>query len=118
MHQAQGRHHVGVREFLVEMRNLRRQQQAFVHDGPGRERRHVEKALVRHVGLRDLDFGPLADDAELAFELLFTHAGGAPDENLLDVGLGVARHSPYGGPVDRRVAPAEDRQAFLPHDTF
>ena len=46
-------------------------------------------------------FGALADDVELALELVLGHALAAADEDLLDVGLRVAGHASDGGAIDR-----------------
>ena len=54
---------------LIEVRDLRREQQSFIDDRARRERRDVEEALVLHLGRREhFVFGALADDVELALE--------------------------------------------------
>ena len=118
MYQAEGAHHFGVRELLVEARDLRRQQQAFINDGAGRERRDVENTFVRDIGPGHFRFHAFADDVELALERLLVHAVGATDEDLLDVGLGAARHAADGGAVGRDIAPAEHREALFAHDVL
>ena len=42
----------------------------------------------------------------------------AADEDLLDVGLRVARHAADGRAVDGRIAPAEHGEPFLAHDAL
>ena len=61
-------------------------------------------------------FRAFADHIKLALQCVLIHAGGAPDKNLLDVGLGGPRDSPDGIGGDGRVPPAEDAEAFLAHD--
>ena len=61
MHQAQRAGDERIGQLEVELRDLRRQQQAFVDDGAGGERRDVEVVLVLDVGGGNLVFGALAD---------------------------------------------------------
>ena len=56
MHQAERAHDVGIGELAVEVRHLGGEQQAFVDDGAGGERRDVEVAFVGQVGTRRLRF--------------------------------------------------------------
>ncbi len=100
------------------MRNLRRQKQTLINDGPRRERRDVKKGPFLQVGLGDLILGALADDVELSFQRVLVHAVGATNENLLDIRLGAARQAPDGVAVDGCVAPAEDGQPLVPDDFF
>ena len=51
VHQTQRAHNFRVRQFLVEVRDLRRQQQAFVDDRARRKRGEVEETLFLQVGL-------------------------------------------------------------------
>ena len=65
------------------------------------------------------DFRALANDVELALELIRGHARAAcADENLLDIRLRGARHAADGVAVDRRIAPAEDREPFFADDAL
>ena len=120
--QAQRAHHFGIGQFLVEIRDLRSQKQSLVNNRPRRKRRDVEEILFLEVGFRHGGFRRFAQDVELALERVLIHARRAPDENLLDVGLRVARHAPDRVSVDRRVAPAEHGQPLLArgflHDAF
>ena len=109
---------VGMRELLVEGRNLRRQQQALVNDSARRERRNVEKVFLFQVGLADDQLYLLAQNVELALERVLIHALSAANENLLDVRLRVARQTANGVAVDRRVAPTENGQAQLLRGLF
>ena len=58
-------------------------------------------------------FGALANHVQLALERVLIHLRAALDENLLDVRLAAARHAPDGVAVERRVAPAQNREAFF-----
>ncbi len=118
MHQAERANHVGVAQLRIEVRDLRRQQQAFVDDGAAREGRHVEEALLGQIRFGDFGFGALADQVQFALELVFGHALAAADENLLNVRLAVARFAADGGAVDGRVAPAEHGETFLGDDAL
>ena len=107
MHQCKSALHIWVvGESLVELGNLGSEQQAFVDDQPGGERRNVEEILLANVGFSNLGVGAAADHVENAFQLVLGEAVLATHENLFDVGLSGA-----GGPADRvaidgRVAPA------------
>ncbi len=74
MHQAERADHFGIAQLRVEVGDLRRQQQSLVDDGAGGERGNVEEALLGNIGLGDFGLGALADDVELALELVFGHA--------------------------------------------
>ncbi len=106
----------GIGQLLVELGDLRRQQQSFVDDGARRQRRNVEEAFVGQIGRGDFRFGALADHVELALQLVLGHPGRAANEDLLDVGLRRARHAADGVHIHRRVAPAEHGEAFFARD--
>ena len=118
MHQAERAGHVGIAQLGIEVGDLRRQQQAFVYDGAAREGRHVEEALLGQIRLGNFVFGALADQVQFALELVLIHSLAAADENLLDVGLAVARFAADGGAIDGRVAPAEHGEAFFGDDAL
>ena len=90
MHQRQRRFGQRVAQVEVEAADLRRQQQALVDHGAGRERRHVELAEARQVLLvldrsRSVVQDLLADRQDLALErvlVLDPRAGG--DDRLAD----------------------------------
>src|SRR5277367_1227785 len=114
VHQAERAHELGIVQFRIETRNLRGEQQSLVDDGPGGQRRDIEFPAARKIRILDLDLDALADDVELALEIVFGVDGRTPtEEYLLNVRLGVARETPDGVSVGRRVAPAKDFQAFL-----
>ena len=71
MHQAQGAGHLGIGKLLVEIRDLRGQQQAFVNDGAARERRNVEYSGILNSRGGDLTLGALAHHVEFALESVF-----------------------------------------------
>ncbi len=95
-----------------------RQQQPLVDDGARRQRRNIEEALVGQIGGGDLRFGALADDVQLALQLVLRHAGRAANEDLLDVGLRCARNAADCIHLHRRVAPAEHRESLFASDPF
>src|SRR5688572_12406197 len=110
---AQRADHFRVREFPVELRDLRSQQQPFVHDGSRRQRRNVEYVLVLDIGLRDFPFRALAHHVKLAVQLILRQLLLATHEDLLDVGLRSARHSPDSFGVHWRVPPAEHFESLF-----
>jgi len=116
--EADGARYFRVFEFLVEVGDLRGEQEALVDDGAARERRQVEEIAVTDVGGGDLVFATLADGEEAALEFVFAHAGGAVDEDLLDVRLRVARQAADRVGIDWGVAPAEDGEALFANDTL
>ena len=118
VNQAQPAGQFGIEQFLIKIRNLRREQQTLVDNGARGKRRNVEEILLLHVGFGHSRFHSLAHDVELALERVLVHARRVADENLLDVGLRVARHPPDHVAVDRRVAPAQHAKSFLAHDLF
>ena len=118
VHQAKRTHHIGIVQLGIEVGNLRRQQQAFIHDGAGRERWNVKEVLVLDIGRGYFGFNPLAHHIQLALELIFRHALAATDKNLLNVRLGSARHAADGGTLDGRIPPAQHGEAFFAHDTL
>ena len=108
--------HFAIRQFLVELADLRREQQPLVNDGARGKRRNVEEILLAQVGFGNQRFGLLAHDVQLALERVLVHVRCAPDKKLLDVGLRVARQAPDHVAVDGRVAPAKHREAVLAGD--
>src|SRR5260370_3208899 len=95
------------------MRNLRGQQQSLVDDGARRKRRNVEEIFPLHVRLGQCSFGQLAYYIELAFEGIMVHAAAPADEDLLDVGLRVARDTGDHVAVDGGVAPSQNGETFF-----
>ena len=118
MNQAQGADHRRVGKLLVELCDLRGQQQTLVNDGARGERGNVEEALVVQAGGGDLGFGALADHVQLALQRVLVHPQRVLDEDLLDVGLGDARDAADGIHVDWRIAPAEHAQSLLADDAL
>src|SRR5208337_4904281 len=118
VHQAQRAEALRIGEIAVEAGDLGRQQQTFIDNGAAAQRRNVEEALVADVGLDDLALGALADDVQLALELVVIHPRGAADKNLLDVRLRDAGDAADGVDVERGIAPAEQAQAFLADDAL
>ena len=118
MDQAQRAHHLGIGKLLVEIGDLRSQQQSLVDDGARRKRGNVKEILLFEVGLAHRCFRGFAQHVEFALERVLIHARRAPYENLLDVRLRIARHASDRVAVDRCVAPTEDRQAFLARGFF
>ena len=102
VHQAQRAHHIGVAQLGVEIGDLRGQQQAFINDGAGRERRDVEEVLVGDVGRADFGLGALAHHVELALELVFAHAARAARRR--SARCTAARRAPRGRWPSRRWA--------------
>ena len=64
----------GIGEVLVELGDLRSEQQALVNDRARGERRKVEKAFLPQVRSGDRRFGLLAHYVEFAFERVLLHA--------------------------------------------
>src|SRR5215472_36496 len=113
MHQAQCTGHVRIGKLVVEMCDLRCEQQPFVNDRARGKRRNIEEFLLFHVRLGDEPLSPLAHDVELALERVLIHAATAPDEDLLDIWLGGTCQAPDHVSIDWRVAPADDAEAFF-----
>src|SRR5258706_13737477 len=109
---------IGVGQFGVEIRDLRSQQQALVHDGARRERGHVEHASVLHVGGRDLRFRALADDVEFALKGVLVEVRRTANENLLDVRLGNSSDPAYGSTVNWSVSPTQNFQSLFANDAL
>ena len=106
MDQTQRRFHIGIIELDIKLRNLRRLQEPFVDDCPGRKRGNVKHVAVFNLRGRDFGFDTLANDIQLSLEGVFGQAGRPLHEDLLDVRLRASRNTPYCGPVDRNVSPA------------
>ena len=105
MHQTHGADSIGVEKFGVEFANLVRQQQTFVDDCAGGERRDVKEVLVAHLGLRHLRFAAFADGVKATFEFVGIEAGRTSDKELLDIGLRRTRDAPDGIPFHGCIAP-------------
>ncbi len=71
-----------------------------------------------NVRRRHFGFGALADDEQLALQLVLRHALRPAYENLLDIRLRAARDAADGVRIDRRVAPSENRQSFFARDAL
>src|SRR5260370_16163374 len=95
------------------MRNLRGQQQSLVDNRPRRKRRNVAEIFFLHARLGYCSLGQLAYYIELAFERILVHATAPADEDLLDVGLRVARDPADHVAVNGRVAPSQNGETFF-----
>ena len=118
MHQAQRALEIRLRQFRIELSDLRSQQQPLINDGARRERRHIEIILLAEITRRNLAFRPFADHVELAFERIFRHALTRPNEQLLNIRLGHARDATDGIAVGRRIAPPKHREPFFAYDAL
>src|SRR5277367_6208214 len=111
-----------VGQFSVEVGDLRREQQALVDDGARGERRNVEEVAVLDLFAGDLVLDALANDVQLALEMIFIPAIRPPEEYLLNIGLRDAGLAPDSIAITRRVAPTENAQALFAddplHDAF
>ena len=122
--QTDGTHHVGVGQFLIELRDLRGQEEALIDDGPGRQRRDIEHAAVGQFFFgSDGGFAALADDEQFTLKLVLRHAAvagadAAANKDLLDVGLGGACDATDSVYVKRCIAPAEEGETLLGDNTF
>jgi hypothetical protein len=98
----------------VVLAHLVGEQHAFVADGAGRHRRHVELLAVLQPERLDGVPRGLADDVELALQRVGDGNAAAPaDEHLADHRLELPRRLGEIGVVDRHVAPAEQRLALV-----
>ena len=116
MDDAQRALHRGVGELPVEVRDLRREQQALVDDGPRGKGRNVEKVPVLDLGAGDLMLDALARDIQLALEVVLVPAIRAAKKNLLDIGLRGSRLASDGVAVAGRVPPAQHRETLFADD--
>ena len=111
VHQAERAGHVGVGQLVVEVRDLRREQQAFIDDGARRERGNVEhrrgSACPSSIAATS-DLGALADDVELALELIGGHA--LPRGRRRSARYKAARRAPRGRWRCRRSAYRASRE--------
>jgi len=101
-----------IRKFKVELLDLRGEHQSFVDDGATGERRNVEELLLLDLGRGDFIFSAAANQIKTALEIIFGHALGAADKELLYIWLRSAGLAADGITVDRCVAPAQDFEAF------
>jgi hypothetical protein len=67
---------------------------------------------------RDFGLGDSPDHVQFPLELILRHALGGAQEHLFDIRLGDARLASDGVHVERRIAPSENDQAFLPRDAL
>ena len=104
--QTERAHRVRIGQFVIELGDLRSEQQSFVDDGARRKRRNVEEAFVRQIRGCDFRFSALAYDVQLAFELVFGHTRCAGNKYLFDIRLRCTCHASDGIRIHRRVAPA------------
>ena len=108
----------GIGQLEVELLNLRGQHQALVDDGAAGERGDVEVVLALDLRGGNLVFSAAADAIEQALEGVFVQPSGRGHKQLLDVRLRGARFAADGVAVHRRIAPAEDGQAFFLGDAL
>ena len=87
VHQAQRADHFGIEQLLVELGDLRRQQQAFVDDGARGKRRNVEEVLLFEVRRRDFALRRACAPRRACARARPDPSPAPRDENLLDVGL-------------------------------
>ena len=113
MDKAERADRIGIGQIAIEVRDLWREQQAFVDDGSTRQGRDVEEFFVFDVRLADLFFGELADDVKFALECVFVHFRWPTDENLLNVRLRRPRDAPDGIAIYWRIAPTEDGESLF-----
>ena len=119
MHQAQRAHGIRIAQLLVELGDLRRQQQAFVDDGARRQRRNVEETLVGQIGL-----AAISDSARLrtTYSLRSSSSGDIPDAPPMKIcsmyGCEARAMRPMASDFHRRVAPAENREPLFARDPF
>jgi hypothetical protein len=90
VHQTQGAHRVRIGKLLIEICDLRSEQQAFVDNGPRRKRWNIENLAVGNFRLPDFRLSPLSDYVQLALEGILIHLRGfaAAYKDLLNIGLG------------------------------
>ncbi len=117
VNQRQGRNCQRVPEIVVEALDLRGQQESLVDDRPGRKRRNVELAHIRHVQmvgeLGDAVQHLLADRQDLALEgVLVGDVGGGRDDRLGDVRHRLDDLDAEPGGIDTDIAPGEQCLAF------
>ncbi len=102
-----------VGELAIEVGNLRRKQQALIHNRPRRERGNVEEMTVFHLFHHDLAFDALPRHIELALEMIFVPVVGTAEEYLLNIGLGGPRLASDRVAIAGRIPPAQYAQAFF-----
>src|SRR5439155_18563846 len=113
MDKAERADRIRIGQIAIEVRDLWREQQAFVDDGSTRQGRDVEEFFVFDIRLADLFFGELADDVKFALECVFVHFRWATNKDLLNVRLRGARDAPDGVSVHGSIAPTEDGEALF-----
>src|SRR5271170_6093570 len=118
VHQAQGAHHVGIGKFLVEICDLRSEQQSFVDNRARRKRRNIENLAVSNFGLPDLGLRPLSDHVQFALESIFIEAFAAAYKNLLNVRLGGAGNAADCRGIRGCITPSQYREALFAHDAL
>ncbi len=105
--------HRRVGQVRVELLDLVRQQEPLVDDGPAGEAQHVE---VRPRVGPDRVLDQLSDDEQLALEGILVQPGSPQDEDLADLGAGLASQAADRVRLHGNVAPAEQVLAFLDDD--
>jgi hypothetical protein len=120
VHQGQGRHGARVLQVQVVLAHLVGQQQALVHDGTGRHRRHEVFLAMLELERLDGVAGRLADHVELTFQRVRGHdVAATANEDLADHRLGGAHGRGHRHiAVHRHVAPAQHDLAFEAHGAF
>ncbi|MNL05170.1 hypothetical protein D3C87_1257530 [compost metagenome] len=117
VHQGQGRDGARVLQVEVVLAHLVGQQQALVHHGTGRHRRHEVFLAVLELERLDGVAGGLADDVELTFQRVRGHdVAATANEDLADHRLGGAHRGGHRHvAVHRHVTPAQHDLAFQAH---
>src|SRR6266851_7060088 len=118
VYQAERAGSVGIRKLGVKISNLRRQQQAFVYDGPCRKRGNVKELFVLDVRLGNLQLRPFADHIQLALKRVLVHLRRTRYKNLLYIRLRSPRHSANRVSVHRSIPPTQGGQAFFADNSF
>ena len=119
MHQRQRRGEIGVVQVGIIGAELPRQEHTLVDEGAAAHRDDVEVRRLAGEGGIDPGRAHLADDVELALELVLAGEGrAATDQHLAVEGLGDGDVGVLGQPgiVGRHVAPADDELAFVLDD--
>ncbi len=118
VHHADRALHQRVAQFGIELGDLGGQQQPLVYDGPAGKRWNVETRLTLDVALRNLVFDAPPHHIELAVEVFLLERLASFHEDLLDIGLRAACHTPDCVSVHRRIAPAHDLETLFAGDLF
>src|SRR5260221_4177104 len=104
--QAQRAGYVGIGKLLVEIRDLRGQQQTLINNGAARKRWNVEYTRIFDAGGRHLTLGALPHHVKFPLECLFIRERTTSHKDLLDVRLRTSRHAANDGSKARCIAPA------------